>query len=422
MAATTLADVVTMLLDDTAYPDAALRDAVFTRIARDQLMTAATIVRQLVRPTGDTTYYERLATRHGFIRQFLPALLRTITFSGIAAAQPILDALDFLRSLEGKRTPSLATAPRAVITSAWQRLVITPDDAIDRCFYTFCVLERLQDALHRRDIYVHPGERWGNPRAKLIADAAWSTMRPQVCRTLGRDTDGERELTALATLLDAAYQQTIGNLPTNPAVTIVAAAGDRSITLTPLDKLDEPTSLTALQHTITTMLPHIDLPDAILDIHALTGFADAFTHLSENRARTTDLHLSICAVIIAEACNIGLEPVIRADVPALTRERLAWVQQNYIRADTLIQANARLVEAQTRITLAQAWGGGEGASADGLRFVVPVRTLNAGPNSTYFHVERGVTYDNFASNQFTGFHGIVIPGTVHEGPYLLEGL
>ena len=347
-----------MLLDDTAYPDAALRDAVFTRIARDQLMTAATIVRQLVRPTGDTTYYERLATRHGFIRQFLPALLRTITFSGIAAAQPILDALDFLRSLEGKRTPSLATAPRAVITSAWQRLVITPDDAIDRCFYTFCVLERLQDALHRRDIYVHPGERWGNPRAKLIADAAWSTMRPQVCRTLGRDTDGERELTALATLLDAAYQQTIGNLPTNPAVTIVAAAGDRSITLTPLDKLDEPTSLTALQHTITTMLPHIDLPDAILDIHA----------------------------------------------------------------DTLIQANARLVEAQTRITLAQAWGGGEGASADGLRFVVPVRTLNAGPNSTYFHVERGVTYDNFASNQFTGFHGIVIPGTVHEGPYLLEGL
>jgi len=72
--------------------------------------------------------------------------------------------------------------------------------------------------------------------------------------------------------------------------------------------------------------------------------------------------------------------------------------------------------------LLQAWGGGEVASADGLRFVVPVRTLNAGPNSKYFHVERGVTYYNFASNQFTGFHGIVIPGTVHEGPYLLEGL
>lgn len=62
------------------------------------------------------------------------------------------------------------------------------------------------------------------------------------------------------------------------------------------------------------------------------------------------------------------------------------------------------------------------ASADGLRFVVPIRTLNAGPNSKYFWAERGVTYYNFASDQYTGFHGFVIPGTVHEGPYLLAGL
>jgi integrase len=38
--------------------------------------------------------------------------------------------------------------------------------------------------------------------------------------------------------------------------------------------------------------------------------------------------------------------------------------------------------------------GGEVASADGLRFVVPVRTLYSGYNSKYFHVERGVTYYN----------------------------
>jgi Tn3 transposase DDE domain len=46
--------------------------------------------------------------------------------------------------------------------------------------------------------------------------------------------------------------------------------------------------------------------------------------------------------------------------------------------------------------------------------VVSVRTLHAGHNSKYFHVERGVTYYNFTSNQFSGFHGIVIPGTLHD--------
>jgi len=68
------------------------------------------------------------------------------------------------------------------------------------------------------------------------------------------------------------------------------------------------------------------------------------------------------------------------------------VQQNYIRVETILRANARLVAAQSRIALAQAWGGGEVASADGLRFKVPVRTINAGPNARYFHYGEGATY------------------------------
>jgi TnpA family transposase len=113
---------------------------------------------------------------------------------------------------------------------------------------------------------------------------------------------------------------------------------------------------------------------------------------------------------------------VQPDNPALTYARLAWVQQNYVRAETLTRANARLVDAQSRIPLAAAFGGGEVASADGLRFVVPVRTLNSGPNPKYFHVERGVTYYNFTSDQFSGFHGIVIPGTLHDSAYVLDGL
>jgi hypothetical protein len=131
----------------------------------------------------------------------------------------------------------------------------------------------------------------------------------------------------------------------------------------------------------------------LLEIHARTGFAHAFTHLSEGEARATDLPVSLCAVLLAEACNIGLEPVVHSASAALTRGRLTWVQQNYVRADPLTQANATLVDTQSTIALAQGWGGGEVASADGLRFVVPIRTINAGPNRKYFNADRGVTYD-----------------------------
>ena len=133
-----------------------------------------------------------------------------------------------------------------------------------------------------------------------------------------------------------------------------------------------------------------------------------------------DLTTSVCAVLIAEACNIGLEPVVQLGVPTLTRDRLTWVEQNYFRAETITQANNKLVEYQNRLQLAHTWGTGEVASADGLRFITPVRTIHAGPNPKYFGAGRDVTYYNFASDQFTGLNGIVIPGTIRDSLYLLD--
>jgi TnpA family transposase len=164
------------------------------------------------------------------------------------------------------------------------------------------------------------------------------------------------------------------------------------------------------------------LPELLLEVNAWTGFASQFTHLSEGTARVENLPISICAMLLAEACNIRLEPLVRQDVPWLTRGGLSWVHQNYLRAETLTQANARLVDYQATLELARHWGGGEVASADGLRFVVPIRTLNAGHSPKYFGVGRGVTYYNFSSDQFTGFHGIVIPGTLRDSLFILDGL
>jgi len=95
------------------------------------------------------------------------------------------------------------------------------------------------------------------------------------------------------------------------------------------------------------------------------------------------------------------------------------VNQNFVRDDTLRAANALPVAAQNTIPLAQAWGGGDVASADGIRFVVRVKTVHAGPNPKDFGRERGVTYYNLISDQFTGLHGITVPGTLRDSLTLL---
>lgn len=250
----------------------------------------------------------------------------------------------------------------------------------------------------------------------------WKSVKANVCRTLGREETAENELKKLADQLDEAFRKTAGNLPDNAKVRIECEDGKESLTVENLDKLEESDSLILLRKTISSLLPKVDLSEVLFEIHYQAGFSNEYAHISEEKSRVSDLSLSVCAVLLAEACNIGFEPIINKDIPALTRSRLSWVKQNYVRAEKIIRANAKLVNEQTHIPLAQYWGGGEVDSADGLRFVVPIRTLNAGPNSKYFPVGRGITYYNFTSDQFTGFHGIVIPGTLRDSLYILEGL
>ena len=419
-AALTLRDACWSLLDDQVG-DSDVREAAFSRVARADVSSAMARVAQLARPTGDR-YHQEIVDRYRRVRGFLPKVLETIRFEGTPAGRPVLRALEFLRSIEGTRRPDMSAAPLDVVPRAWKRRVVDRDGLVDRRAYTLCTVQQLHDALRRRSVFVPGSGRWGDPRTKLLRGTDWTSARMKVCQSLGLEPVANQELRSLGSRLDDAYRRAIDHLPQNTAVHIEREAGKDALVLTPLEKLDEPLSLTGLRDAVAALLPRVDLPEVLLEMHVRTGFADEFTHVSEHDARVVDLPVSLCAVLLAEACNIGLAPLVRRGVPALTRGRLTWVQQNYMRAETLTQANARLVDAHAAIPLVRAWGGGEVASADGLRFVTPLRTVSAGPNPKYFGSKRGITYYNFTSDQFTGFHGIVVPGTLRDSMFILEGL
>lgn len=102
-----------------------------------------------------------------------------------------------------------------------------------------------------------------------------------------------------------------------------------------LGALGESKSLGWLRRATAVMLPRIDLPDLLFEVDSWTGFLDAFVHLGDGRTRMDRLKTSLVALLVAEACNIGYTPVIDANDEALTRARLAHVDQYYLRADTI---------------------------------------------------------------------------------------
>jgi hypothetical protein len=367
-AALLLATIGCMVLDPT-IGNAEVRDLALRIYPAEEISAAVEQVAALTRPP-DETYYDELLAQSRRIGRVRPHLLKHIHFSALPSGQDVLDAYRFLQQIEPKSRPSLKDAPRAVITRTWKRYVGhgTP---VDQQAYTFCVFDRLKDAVRRRDLFVSPSIRYADPRQGMISLDDWPQQKPHVCRMLGRSPDAHTDLDALTRQLDTCYRTTAANLPTNTAVTMETIDGKPDLTLSPLDKLEEPASLRALRDLLDSMLPLVDLPQVLLEIHRHTGFAHEFTHVTEASARAEDMPRSLCAVLLAQACNVGLAPVADPTDPALTLERLQWTVQNYVRAETLARANACLVEAQSQIDLVQAWGIGEVASVDGLRFVVP---------------------------------------------------
>jgi TnpA family transposase len=313
-------------------------------------------------------------------------------------------------------------APREVITRVWQPYVLDKKGHIDLRYYTFCVLVQLREALRCRSIFVAGSDRWGDIRNQLLSDAVWQKVKAQVCRSLGHPAQSDVFLATVEKLLNAAYQQVAQNLPNNTKLRLEKAADKLRFILEPLEALAEPASLITLRQAVYELLPRVTIADIIQETAAWTDCLDEFMHISEGPIRAAEIALSLCAVLLAEATNLSLSPFVDNDKMALTRGRLTWVRHNYLRTETIVKANSRLVAMQDTIPLAHAWGGGEVAVADGLRFVVPGRSAHAGASHPYFGTQRGMTWYHWMVDQQMDIHTIAVAGTLKDAPYLLDGL
>ncbi|SFI32751.1 Transposase and inactivated derivatives, TnpA family [Streptosporangium canum] len=183
-----------------------------------------------------------------------------------------------------------------------------------------------------------------------------------------------------------------------------------------------PPLMKELRALVGDMLPRVDFPELLLEVFDRTGLPADFTHVSGAAAAMEDFAMSLAALIVAEACNVGLVPIEKPNVPALTRARLQQVDQGYLRGETIAAANARLIAAQAGIGIVRSWGSGHIASADGLRFVVPVQNLHTGHNPLYCGRQRGATWLNVVNDQVMGIGGLVVPGTLRDSLFILDAI
>lgn len=405
---------------------------------RDKITAAMATVEQLV-PVDDGSaeiaLRKALTARYNTVRPFLALLGESEALAAAQGGRKILAAVRTLPRLARRKgvskSPPVKDIDADLVPRSWKPVVFAnpalPAGAVDRDAYVVCVLEQLHRALLRRDVYATPSNRWADPRARLLDGPQWEAVAPDVLAGLSLDMPVEEHLAELTRGLDAAWRQMADRMaeagPEAKVEVVVPPEGGRArLSVDKLGAVGEPESLTWLKKTTAAMLPQIDLPDLLFEVHSWTGFLDAFTHVSEGASRMAGLPVSLVALLVAEACNIGLTPVINPAHVELTRTRLSHVDQNYLRGDTIAAANALLIEAQSQIPLARCWGGGHLASVDGVRFVVPARTINAAPSPKYYGYKRGLTWLNAVNDQVSGIGAMVVPGTPRDSLFILDTL
>ena len=423
-----LATAVEVLMDATARGEELGLDEVWelidAAVPRRELSAAVAAITELVPPDvdDDGVKREQLATRIATVTGFLKTLTGVIEFEANADAQAVLDEMKRMPALLRARKLTSADIDGSLVHGSWKRLVLgaptNEDDAVDRNAYVFCVLTQFHRYLKRREIYADASSRWRDPRAQLLAGEAWINAKDSVLTALSLPATPDDLLAEHARTLDAAYRAVGERLEANTAVSIDQ---EGQLHIERLEAIDEPASLIELRRDVNALLPRVDLPEVILEVMSWEPrFVTAFAAASGGQTRLADLHVTIAACLTAHALNIGYSPIVKKGVPALERDRISHVNQNYLGTETYEPANVWLIAAQAGIALAQSWGGGLVAGIDGMRFIVPIPSIYARPNRKYFGSKRGVTWLNMVNDQGSGLAAKVVSGTPGESLHMID--
>lgn len=166
-------------------------------------------------------------------------------------------------------------------------------------------------------------------------------------------------------------------------------------------------------------MPAARITEVLHDVARATGFAAAFTNLRTGE-RCED-ESALLAAVLADATNLGLDRMAAAS-HGVTRDRLVWTADAYIRPETYRAALARIIDAHNGLPVAAAWGDGTTSSSDRQFFRSARRGNAAGEVNARYGPDPGLGFYTHVSDQHGPYNARVMSATGHEAPYVLDGL
>jgi len=350
------------------------------------------------------------------LRRYAPTLLETLTFDGVAACQPLLDALAVLKAFNQTRRRRLPDdAPVGFVSPRWEPYVVTVA-GLDRTYYELCALSELRDRLRAGDVWVAGSRQYRAFEDYLLADDAWQRLKDSATVPVAVTTDWATYLAAHRAELHEEMTTIAGQMSTGTLPDVRLEKG--RLVITPFAS-GVPEAATATGRLAYAKLTFVKITELLMEVDELVDFGRCFTHAQTGRP-PKDRHL-LYTVLLAEGTNLGLEKMAQT-CPGLSYAQLAHFFDWHVRDETYRHGLAEVINGQRMLPYAHHWGDGATASADGQHFPAGGRRESIGQVNARYGPQATLNFYGHLSGQYGPFYPTVISGTAFEAPYLFDGL
>jgi TnpA family transposase len=385
-------------------------EAVDDAVGWPKLLRVREEVQELASLAGEDPLV-RAANRWRTLRKFAPALIEALQFRSTRAGDPMLGALKLLAGLNqsGKReVPADAPMP---FRKEWRRLVME-EGGPNRRLYETAVLATLRDKLRSGDVWVERSASYRRFDSYLLPKDAV----PAVAAGLKLPATADEWLAGRAGELDRRLKRFSRRLRRGELEGVELRDG--RLHVAPV-KTTATSETRAFADGIEAMMPSARITELLYEVNRMTGFASAFTNL--RTGERCDDENALLAAILANATNLGLGRMAAAS-HGVTRDKLIWTADAYIRPETYKAALAKIIGAHHALPIASTWGDGTTSSSDRQFFRSAKRGDAAGEvNARYGH-DPGLGFYTHVSDQHGPYSVRVMSATSHEAPYVLDGL
>ncbi|AQW48273.1 Tn3 family transposase [Streptomyces violaceusniger] len=357
-------------------PDEVVRRALFPVVGektlRDLVAEAKAnekVFKAKVRTTLRSSY-------SSYYRQMLPPLLRTLGFRcNNTAYRPVMDALALLEKYAGVdgKTRFYDASDRVpmggVVRKDWREAVVDDKGRVERISYELCVLVALRDAVRRREIYIQGAARWRNPEDDLPGD--FEATRTVHYAAIRQPLDAREFITDLKRRMTNGLDRLSAALADGSAggVRVTTRHGEPWISVPKLEKLDEPTGLTALKDEVVRRWGVLDLLDVLKNADFDTGFTDEFSSVAAyERIDRAVLQRRLLLALFALGTNMGIRAIVATGEHGESEAALRHIRRHFITVDNLRAAVTKLVNATFAARDTAWWGRGTACASDSKKF------------------------------------------------------